>query len=425
MNPIINLAARTVCAMLLVAPMTATSSQNAPSGGVELPAPTGPYPVGTTSWHLTDRSRSETFEGASGFREVEVIAWYPAASRGGAVAPYLREGVAEVRPFAKLFGDELAYDTLAGVRAHGQIDAPPAKEPRRLPLLIFQHGYTGLPSSYTALLEDLASHGYAVVSVIHPYESSAATLADGRVVTMNGADGKYRPEIQAVLGEWGAEDETMAKVTRATDAAEQDRLLRGYLGTLHRTDIMTRRWVDDTKLVVDRLSTLPPNSAAATLAARLDMTRIGAFGHSMGGVSSAQFCLEDARCKAGLNLDGIPQYGPMIDRTMAKPFLMVYSARPGRDGASDPIYRRAAHPYYRVDVRDTGHLEFSDMVFWGGPLRERNILRALAPARAVAITATVVREYFDQQLMGRKSSLLAGTSPFPEVTVRTIQPAPR
>jgi dienelactone hydrolase len=391
----------------------------------ELPAPTGRYPVGTTSWHLTDRSRQETFAGPGTFRDVEVIAWYPAAPSGGAVAPYLREGVAEVRPFAKLFGDELVFDRLAEVRAHGRLDAAPAKEPRRFPLLMFSHGYTGLPSSYTALLEDLASHGYAVVSVIHPYESTAATLSDSRVVSMNGADGKYQPEIQAVLAEWDAEDETMAKVTRAADAAEQERLLRGYLGTLRRTDMMLRRWVDDTTLVVDRLSTLPPKSAAAALAARLDMTRIGAFGHSMGGVSSAHFCLEDARCKAALNLDGIPQYGTMIDRKMAKPFLMVYSARPGREGASDPIYRAAAHPYYRVDVRDTGHLEFSDMVFWGGPLRERKILQPLPPARAVQITATVVREYFDQQLRGRTSELLAGTSPFPEVTVKTIDAAHR
>ena len=69
----------------------------------------------------------------------------------------------------------------------------------------------------------------------------------------------------------------------------------------------------------------------------------------------------------------------MIDRSLGRPFLMVYSARMGRTGASDAIYRRAATPYYRVDVRDTLHLDFSDMNFWGGPLRDRGALGKMAP----------------------------------------------
>jgi pimeloyl-ACP methyl ester carboxylesterase len=288
-------------------------------------------------------------------------------------------------------------------------------------LLVFSHGYTGVPSSYTALLEDLASHGYAVLSVVHPYEATAATLADGRIVSMTGTDGAFRPGVQEVFAEWGAEDETMAAVTRTVDEGEQLRLLRGYLGGLHRTGVALRRWVDDTRLVLDRLSSLSQSTAGGRLAARLESGRVGVFGHSMGGVTAAQFCVEDARCKAGLNLDGIPQYGTMIDASMPRPFAMIYSARPGRAGASDAIYRRAAHPYIRLDVRDTRHLDFSDMVFWGGPLRERPVLGAIAPGRAAAITAAIVREYFDQELRGWRSPLLMGTSGFAEVTVKAVR----
>jgi len=390
----------------------------------ELPTPGGRFAVGTTSWRLIDRSRQETFA-AGEPRQVEVIAWYPAARGRGATAPYLREGLGEVRPFAKLFGDETAFDKVQTVRTHAELDAAPASAPRRFPVLLFSHGYTGMPSSYTALMEALASHGYAVLSVVHPYESGAATLADGRIVSMNGADGAFRQGIQDVLAEWGAEDETMTSVTRAADDAEQVRLLRGYLSTLHKTGVMLRRWVDDTKLVLDRLTDLPADSAASRLAARLDARRVGAFGHSMGGVTSAQFCVEDPRCRAGLNLDGIPQYGAMIDTPMARPFLMVYSERPGRAGASDPIYRRSARPYYRVDMKGTRHLEFSDMVFWGGPLRERPVLGTLAAARAAELTALIVRQYFDQELLGRRSMLLTGASVPPELTVKTMPAARR
>ena len=201
-------------------------------------------------------------------------------------------------------------------------------------MLLFSLGYTAIGSSYTALLEDLASYGYAVLSVIHPYESMAATLADGRVVTMLDAQKQLRKGIRDVFDEWAKEGDTMATVTRARDEAEALTVMRGYLGTLPITTAVVTRWVEDTAFVLDRLPRLPPGPAAR-LAARLDLGHLGAFGHSMGGVASADFCARDRRCRAALNLDGIPQYGSLIDTPFGRPFLMVYSAREGRLGASD------------------------------------------------------------------------------------------
>ena len=47
----------------------------------------------------------------------------------------------------------------------------------------------------------------------------------------------------------------------------------------------------------------------------------------MGGVMAGEFCLGERRCAAALNLDGSPQYGSMIERTLGRPLMMVYSAR--------------------------------------------------------------------------------------------------
>jgi len=195
----------TMLAALVAAPTSAAPSQVAAPTRVELPVPSGRFPVATTSWRVTDRARPETFAAATEFRQIEVLAWYPATPRRGAVAPYLREGLAEVRAFAKLFGSESAFDNLEGVRTHAELDGPPAAGSNRFPLLVFSHGYTGVPSSYTALLEDLASHGYAVLSIVHPYEATAATLADGRIASMSGKDGALLPGIQDVFAEWAAD----------------------------------------------------------------------------------------------------------------------------------------------------------------------------------------------------------------------------
>jgi predicted dienelactone hydrolase len=371
--------------------------------------------VGTTSWHVIDDTRRETLSSGNELREVEVLAWYPAAAPGGLRAPYLREGLEEVRTFARLLRSESAYDALASVETHASLDALPLAG-ASLPVVLFSHGYTGVPSAHTALVEDLASHGYAVLIIVHPYEATAATLLNGRVVSMAGADGRPLASIGDVFKEWASEDETMAAVTAADSEAEQLRLLRGYLATLHHTHVALRRWVDDTKLVADRLRSAAAPSTAVHLAGRLDLDRMVAAGHSMGGVTAAQFCVEDSRCRGALNLDGIPQYGTMIDTGMNKPFLMVYSARPGRAGASDAIYSRASK-YYRVDVKDSLHLEFTDMVFWSGPVRERRMLGSISPARVTEITRAVVRGFFDEVLTGRISPILNGASPFAETSV--------
>ena len=65
------------------------------------------------------------------------------------------------------------------------------------------------------------------------------------------------------------------------------------------------------------------------------------------------------------------------------------------------------------------------MAYWGGALRERQVLGPIAPARAGEITSAIVREYFDQELLGRRSKLLAGAPLFPEVEVRMFPAAAR
>jgi pimeloyl-ACP methyl ester carboxylesterase len=388
-----------------------------PAPTFEPPVPTGRSPIATTRWVVKDPSRPETFAPGK-TREVEVVAWYPAVASIDKTAPYMRDGMEEALSFARRakLGD--TWQGLASVKTHAVLDGAPAASPDKFPVILFQHGFTGLPSSHTALMEDLASHGWAVLNIIHPYEAAGSMLSDGRLVLFTDEKDAVRQGITDVLNEWGPEDATMAKVTEAKDEAEKEKLMRGYLATLKNTDLVVKRWVADTRFVIDHL---PKDGVAGRVAARLDLTRLGAAGHSMGGVSSAAFCLEDRRCKAALNLDGIPQYGSMIDAKMPAPFLMVYSGRPGRAGASDIIYSRSAAKYYRVDMAGTKHLDFTDMNFWGGPLRQRGAYGTIDPKRAAELTRLIVREYFAQEILGQPSSFLSGSTPVDGLTVAKIK----
>ena len=384
-------------------PVALVSSVLVAAPTIELPAPGGPLPVGRTRWLVTDPSRADPFNQRP--RQIEVIAWYPAAA-AGAGGPYLTNGLDEVRSLATMFGNRTSMDELGNVRTHATDDAEPRARDGSFPLLVFSHGYTGVPAASTTLLEELASAGYVVLSVIHPYEASASTI-DGGVVTMLDESGRLREPIATIFGEWKDEDRVLAEVTSARDESDQRRLLRAYLDRLTQTTAMTRRWVDDVRAVMSQLTTAPRENAARRAVARADSTRFGVFGHSMGGVMAGEYCLTEKRCAAVLNLDGSPQYGSMIDARLGRPLLMAYSARPGRIGASDAVYKRAASRYYRVDVDDTRHLDFTDMVMWPA-LRERHATGPIAPDRAIATTRAVVREFFDQELRGRRSKLLAG-----------------
>ena len=387
-----------------------------------LPAPTGQFAVGTTSWFVVDPTRRESFVSSNTPRSVEVVAWYPTTSSAAGTrpvrAPYLRDGLIEAETFAKALRKPGAFDHLAGVQTHSLTDAAPSGQPASLPVLVFSHGYTGPLSAYAALLEDLASHGYIVLSVGHSYEAVAVRQPDGSVATMLDSSGGMRQGIVDVLTEWRDEDSTMARVTRAPSESEQLRILKAYISRVPKTEAVINRWVTDNRSVLDQFARSTAG-IAGELRRRADLNRIGVFGHSMGGVVAGEFCLLDKRCRAGLNLDGIPQSGSMIGSRMPRPFMMVYSARPGRLGASDAIYRRAASPYYRVDVDSTRHVDFSDMIFWGGPLKAAGASGSIAPERAVEATRLIVRQYFDQELRGVPSPLLRGTLKLNDVHVRS------
>src|ERR1700755_767135 len=74
-----GVAAAAVPATALAAPAPASQSQvsHPARKHLTLPAPTGPYQVGTTSLHLIDRTRPNPWTSSPPYRELMVSVWYP------------------------------------------------------------------------------------------------------------------------------------------------------------------------------------------------------------------------------------------------------------------------------------------------------------------------------------------------------------
>ena len=65
----------------------------------------------------------------------------------------------------------------------------------------------------------------------------------------------------------------------------------------------------------------------------MDLQRLGIFGHSFGGATALEFCHKDSRCKAVLDMDGIP-FGSVVPEGLSKPGMFLLSDHSRGDGRS-------------------------------------------------------------------------------------------
>ncbi|MEY2233853.1 acetylhydrolase, partial [Streptomyces sp. BF23-30] len=142
-----------------------------------LPVPTGPHPVGTVQLHLVDRSRPDDIAGPGHFRELMATVWYPARDvERYPVAPWMPAGALQ----AFLADTGLSALASLGPLTAGHVGAPVRRSGRRLPVVVFSHGAHSHQGDHTVMVQELASHGYAVVTVAHQYDTYTE-FPDGRV----------------------------------------------------------------------------------------------------------------------------------------------------------------------------------------------------------------------------------------------------
>jgi hypothetical protein len=143
-----------------------------------LAAPSGPYAVGTARLTLVDSSRGDPTRGEyNAPRRLVVQVWYPAESppaAGKRVATYVPELADLSADLAEAYPD-IRFDTLT---THAVWDAAPIAA-RRFPLVVFSHGMNTMRVFYTALVQDLASHGFVVAAIDHPFWTIASAFSDG------------------------------------------------------------------------------------------------------------------------------------------------------------------------------------------------------------------------------------------------------
>jgi dienelactone hydrolase len=367
-------------------------AQSRPLPGADaFPPLRGPYAVGVREFFWADPSRPEPFtKDPTDHRRLVVRVWYPVDRTGGAAPIPWSERALYIRDLEEFGGRErlvaLPYSLVRPfgmrVRSHSVADAPLATREPRFPVLVFQPGGGQARFTATFLTEQLASHGYVVVSADHPGLSPMVVFPDGS---------RFQPD-------------TLNVPPPPTGNQRDDAL--AYESYLDRDVFPT--WTTDASLVLDKLEELD-RTPGQPFFERLDLTRIGMLGWSFGGATSLQMSKDDPRVKAAMNYDGT-LFGDVRETGTHRPVMLMDN---GAEGGYDAFLDRSTADWYEVSIANTNHSHFSDLPLFSTPQPRDDVDRVHEIINAYTLA------FFDRYLLGRDSELLAGPSAaHPEVTFR-------
>jgi predicted dienelactone hydrolase len=388
-----------------------------------LPKPTGNYEVGIQYFHLIDENRADPFLYASSKkRELMVKIYYP-AKRDDAkpFSPYFHDSSELIKSFAAFYNlPNFAFDHLHLVRTDSKDDLQVSGEQQSYPIILFSHGAGTTMEVQTSQSEDLASHGYIVVAIDHTYVSAATVFPDRTVSHKEATTNFHTPEPAEAI-----------------------------------TEIMA----DDSKFVLDTLGKMNDGQTDSIFQGKLDLEKIGAIGHSVGGAVAYNLALNDPRVKAAIDLDGIVFVAPKDDVTEIAPVLMLANDQYHIQAIQrrEPLMKKyeemdEVEQKITVDIYDSeqtyrdaydkaqqnvigltkvlkssgnlftiegsDHMKFVDIGLFIGarPLRELiGIAGDTDPARCLEATKAITLTFFDQHLKGETKSLESMTETYPEL----------
>ncbi|KAL3460862.1 Alpha/Beta hydrolase protein [Aspergillus heterothallicus] len=294
---------------------------------ISLPSSTGPCEVSLHASELVDTSQVDPYDPKGGNRSIMVTSFTPVNC--GSVAfttTYMPNATAKYEDETfQSFG--LPPGTFQSLRIQTRTQArPPSSHDGNHPIVLFSPALGVSRLMYTLLLQEIASHGFAVVSVGHPYDADIVEYPDGRTVL-------------GVLGNISTEAEWVS----AMDVRVNDMIF--LLDQLHdkhaRNDIFPLSRANPALLSLDR----------ATI-----------FGHSLGGATAAQSMLLDTRLAGGINLDG-QLWGPVVDQGLQAPFLLFGHAN--HTHATEPSWARfwsnSRGWKVELELAQSLHYTFSDV----------------------------------------------------------------
>lgn len=284
----------------------------------------GPFAVGTLTFEIPAAGEAPP---------LVTQVWYPTEdASGGAATPWLPDP-ALVPSFP--------WQRIGSAQSRARVGVAVSKE--TLPLLLYEHSWTGHRSENVALVENLVSRGYVVFAVDHPGQAARVRYADGHVVTTRLRD----------------------NFNLSTEAS-----VASFLKLAN--DCLERRLAN-----IARVKAALNHGAVPSLSGNLNFERMGVFGFSFGGTCAIRLCASDPAFIAGANQDGLY----LFDDKLRVPFLFFDGEMPAwllespstDENAGQTLtrqaearIRQALHQAGRSRsiIEGTNHASFCDQIFY-------------------------------------------------------------
>lgn len=276
------------------------------------------------STQLTDKSRIDPYSPKKENRSIVLTSFAPVQCGSSQAVPYLLPKIAQVagqglgfpNNTLELFRLNLFFATDQKSMGHHN-----STNKDGLPVIFFSPGVGSSRFLYANLLQEVASRGFVVVSIDHPYDAGAVELTDGRVIPLNLSITK--DPVKAV-------DVRVADVRFALD-----------------------RLTDNGRAI------LPPKFTQ-----KLQLDRVVTMGHSLGGSAAAQETLDDRRFVGAVNFDGM-LVGPVIEKGLDRPLINFghsgpLTAKEGY-GSWSQVWSHLRGFRLQLQMKGSQHMTFSDM----------------------------------------------------------------
>lgn len=346
---------------------------------VALPKPTGSYAVGRTSYDWIDPSRNETFTEANGSkRKLDVWVWYPADLKENTKKAEYLPGRWKTEQEKSAGMMIYLQQNLTKIQTNSYEEALLSTKQAKYPLVVFEPGMGKIVFNYTALAENLASHGYIVLAINPTFSSDFVVFSDGSTAykTSKGS----MPEGDA------------------TDKELNDAGLK-----------LVKTWSKDMSFAISKFSEMSLVKGNMWTE-HVDMEHVGAFGHSFGGAASAEASATDERIKASIDIDGY-LYG--VQKSPQKPLMFILSQHGQNE--IDLLENNKIHDFYNsinkdryiIEIPKAAHFSFTDNTLFFSPiLKAMGIYGTINGERGLQITNSYIATFFDKYLKNVDSNLL-------------------
>jgi hypothetical protein len=347
-----------------------------------IPAPSGPFEVGTTIYELTDASRRELYSDKDEARRFQIQVWYPAEpSAADERAPWMNHAEVFSRSISTGLLDLPPFflDHLALVKLPAYKDSKVASTNDGYPIILFSHGWKGFNTQNTGQALQLASHGFVVIGVQHTY-GAVVTVFDDRTLASNNP---------SALPSGAPDDEYDIAAHKLAD-----------------------QWAGDMGFALDFIEEQNSDPQSPFFNS-LDPSLVGVYGHSTGGGAAVQFCGTDSRCKALFGQDPFmrPVSYEVLDRGLTQPSFFMFSQRWTDDVESinnklfNKFYVNLEEPLGAVSIEGTAHYDFTDLPLLSPLTPQLGLKGPINGRRVITIVDNYLLSFFEMTLRGTPSDL--------------------